>query len=87
MSSLSYIISLAASEGNSFYDFYLYFDNYDLVRLDMALSEFRLREDFSKGIGSFYKHNMITCLDELEWLLNREADLQTVDMDFILPSE
>ena len=29
MSSLSYIISLAASEGNSFYDFYLYFDNYD----------------------------------------------------------
>ena len=53
----------------------------------MALSEFRLRDDFSKGIGSFYKHNMITCLDELEWLLNREADLQTVDMDFILPSE
>lgn len=60
---------------------------WDLVRLDMALSEFRLRDDFSKGIGSFYKHNMITCLDELEWLLNREADLQTVDMDFILPSE
>ena len=87
MSSLGYIISLAAIQGRPFVDFYLYFDNYDLGKLDIALSEFRLRDDFSKGIGSFYNHSIITCVDELAWLLTREITLETIVMDFTLPSK
>ena len=87
MSSLRYIITLAAIQGHPFVDFYLYFDNYELGKLDMALSEFRLRDDFSKVVGSFYNHNVITCVDELEWLLHREVKLETARMDFTLPSK
>ena len=87
MSSLGYIISLAAILGRPFDEFYLYFDNYELGKLDMALSEFRLRDDFCKVVGSFYNHNVITCVDELEWLLYREVKLETARMDFTLPSK
>ena len=87
MSSLRYIITLAAIQGRPFADFYLYLDNYELGKLDMALSEFRLRDDFNKGVGSYYNHNVVTCVDEFEWLLNREAMLETVRMDFTLPGK
>ena len=85
--SLSYIISFSAIKGNPFHDFYFNFDNYELGKLDTALSDFRLRDDFYNGVASFYNHHVITCVDELEWLLNREVALETVQMDFTLPSK
>ena len=74
-SSLHYLALQPSHSGLSFEDFLLYFSNKDIGKLDLAISEIVLRNAFHKRLGSFYSHNIISCMDELELVVNRNVSI------------
>ena len=75
-SSLHYLALQPGHSGISFEVFLLYFSNKDIGRLDLAISETKLRDAFYKRLGSFYNHNEITCLYEFRMIVNRNVALE-----------
>ena len=75
-SSLHYLALKPCHSGLSFEDFLLCFTNKDIGKLDLAISETKLRDAFLKRLGSFYIHNDITCLDEFRMIVNRNVALE-----------
>ena len=55
------------------------FQTRDIGKLDLAISETILRDAFHKRLGSFYNHNIITCLDEFKMIVNRNLSIEKCD--------
>ena len=75
-SSLHYLALQPNNLEHPFDEFLLYFTNKDIGRLDLAISETILRNEFIKGLNLFYKHNEITCQDEFKMLVNHNISFE-----------
>ena len=65
-------------------DFFSYFINEDICKLDIALSELKLRKAFNKKVGIFYDNNSILCRSELARIVYRNVSLTKCNLDFTL---
>ena len=78
-SSLHYLALQPGHSGLSFENFLLYFTNNDIGKLDLAISETILRNVFLIRLGSFYRKNKITCVEEFKMVALRGLSLSTCD--------
>ena len=78
-SSLHYLVLQPAHSGLSFEEFLLYFSNKDIGKLEQAISEKSLRDEFHKRLGSFYKHKSITCLGEFRMIVKRKVSVKIIN--------
>lgn len=65
-------------------DFFSYLINEDICKLDIALSELKLRRAFHKKVGIFYDTNSIFCRSELARIIHRNVSLTKCNLDFTL---
>ena len=75
-SSLHYLALQPNNLEHPFDEFLLYFTNKDIGRLDIAISETILRNEFVKGLNLFYKNNEITCQDEFKMIVNHNVSFE-----------
>ena len=58
--------------------------NKDICKLDIALSELKLRKTFNKKVGIFYDNNSIYHKSELARIVKRNISLTKCKLDFKL---
>ena len=75
-SSLHYLALQPNNLEHPFDEFLLYFSNKDIGRLNLAISETILRNEFIKGLNLFYKNNEITCQDEFKMIVNHNISFE-----------
>ena len=83
-SSLHYILLQPEDSSFKSVDFFLHFVNEDICKLDISLSELKLRTAFNKKIGIFYDNNSILHRSELQRLVKRNISLTRCKLDFKL---
>ena len=62
--------------------FYPYLSNYDIGKIDSALTEKSFRELYLKQVNKFYVSNSICSVGELEWIMKRGIDLTICRLEF-----
>ena len=85
LSPLHYFLSQPEGVSFKYIDFFLYFTNAELGKLDIAISEVSLRKIFIKRVGLYYNHNPIISRSEFDWILSRNISLTKCKFDFIFP--
>ena len=83
-SSLHYILLQPEDSSFKSVDFFLHFVNEDICKLDISLSELKLRTSFNKKIGVFYDNNSIFHRSELARIVKRNISLTKCKLDFKL---
>ena len=83
-SSLHYILLLPEDSTFKCNDFLSHFVNEDICKLDIALSEFKLRKSFNKKVGTFYDNNSILHRSELARIVKRNISLTKCKLGFKL---
>ena len=73
---LHYLILQPNHSGTSLGSSLFYFTNKDINKLHLALSETHLRDAFYQSLGSFYNKNTITCVSELNSIINHSVVLE-----------
>lgn len=86
-SSLHYIMLQPEDSTFKCDDFFSHFVNEDICKLDISLSELKLRKAFNKKIGIFYDNSRIFHKSELERIVQRNISLTKCKLDFKLSGE
>ena len=87
LSSVHYLLEAPEDVSLQSATFLLYFNNIDIAKLDIAISEIKLRKAFNQKVGCFYDHYSILCLPEFDRILNRNISITKCKVDFIFPGK